>query len=289
MIKKIDSLSPATTRFAPSPTGYLHLGHAYSAMFAENIARKTKGNFVLRIEDIDQSRCRPEFVRAICEDLKWLGLSWSGPLLKQSERFQIYQEVLEKLTEADLVYPCFCSRREIQIELESAVNAPHGPDGSHYPGTCRNLERSQREINIAARRPYSLRLDAQRAGSQAGPLEIFDLARGMIPVNPNISGDVILGRKEVTTSYHLAVTIDDAEQGVTIVTRGEDLLPASHIQRLLQKLIGLPETIYEHHRIIKGEDGKRLAKRHRSQTLKSLRDQGITPEGVRKKIGFTSS
>lgn len=288
MNKKIDSSSPATTRFAPSPTGYLHLGHAYSAMFAENIARKTKGNFLLRIEDIDESRCKPEFIDAICEDLEWLGLSWSGPLFKQSERFKIYQEILEKLIETDLVYPCFCSRREIQIELERAVNAPHGPDGPHYPGTCRNLDRIQREINISAGRPYSLRLNAQLAGSRTGPLKIFDLARGIIPVNPNISGDVILGRKEVPTSYHLAVTVDDAEQGVTIVTRGEDLLPASHIQRLLQELIGLPETIYEHHRIIRGEDGKRLAKRNRSQTLRSLRDQGITPEGIRKKIGFIS-
>ena len=288
MNKKIDSSSPATTRFAPSPTGFLHLGHAYSAMFAENIARKTKGNFLLRIEDIDESRCKPEFIGAICEDLEWLGLSWSGTLFKQSERFKIYREILEELIETDLVYPCFCSRREIQIELERAVNAPHGPDGPHYPGTCRNLDRIQREINISAGRPYSLRLNAQLAGSRTGPLKIFDLARGIIPVNPNISGDVILGRKEVPTSYHLAVTVDDAEQGVTIVTRGEDLLPASHIQRLLQELIGLPETIYEHHQIIRGEDGKRLAKRNRSQTLRSLRNQGITPEGIRQKIGFIS-
>ena len=288
MIQKIDTLLPATTRFAPSPTGYLHLGHAYSAMFAENIARKTNGNFVLRIEDIDQSRCRPEFTRAIYEDLEWLGLSWSRPPIKQSERFKIYREVLEKLIKANLVYPCFCSRREIQIELERAVNAPHGPDGPHYPGTCRDLGRIQREKNISDGKPYSLRLDAQRAGSQAGPLEIFDVTRGIFPVNPNISGDIILGRKEVPTSYHLAVTVDDAEQEVTMVTRGEDLFPASHIQRLLQELIGLPETIYNHHRIIKGDDGARLAKRNKSQTLRSLREQGITPEGVRKKLGLIS-
>ena len=286
-MNKNNNFSPsAITRFAPSPTGYLHLGHAYSAMFAERAARKTGGRFFLRIEDIDQERCKQRFESAIYEDLEWLGLTWSGTPLRQSERSRNYREALDHLVKQDLVYPCFCSRKEIRAELKGIVNAPHGPDGYHYPGTCRKLGKRQQQLNISNGEPYALRLNSERAGLIAGPLKFFDVTNGYTTVNPSISGDIILGRKEMHASYHLAVTIDDAAQGINLVTRGEDLMPACHIQRLLQELLGLPETLYHHHRIIKDHTGRRLAKRNKSKTLRSLRHEGFTPECVSKKIGL---
>lgn len=287
---KIDSEHAGTTvtRFAPSPSGHLHLGHAFSALFAEQMAHEADGQFLLRIEDIDRSRCRPEFEAAILEDLAWLGLSWDGPVVRQSDRFMLYKKALDRLDEASLLYPCFCTRKEIQAEIAAAGNAPHGPDGPHYPGTCRALDAAERQERIDRGEAYALRLDIARAAAQAGRLGFRDLDRGVFAVDPGIGGDIVLARKDVPASYHLAVTIDDAAQGVTLVTRGEDLLPASHIHRLLQTLLDLPETRYRHHRLLTGEDGKRFAKRDRSLTLQAQRAAGATPNDIRERVGFQS-
>lgn len=281
-----DAVKMTVTRFAPSPSGYLHLGHAYSALFAERAAREAVGRFLLRIEDIDRGRCRPEFETAILDDLSWLGLAWDGPVIRQSERFAFYQEALDRLTAEELLYPCFCTRKEIQTEIAAAGNAPHGPDGPHYPGTCRALGPAERQERIESGESYALRLDIARAGDRAGPLTFHDRDHGLFTVDPGIGGDIVLARKDTPTSYHLAVTVDDAAQGVTLVTRGEDLLLACHIHRLLQALLELPEPGYRHHPLLTGEDGKRFAKRDRSRTLRALRETGVTPLQIRERIGF---
>jgi len=272
------------TRFAPSPTGRLHVGHAYSALFAARAAQG--GRFLLRIEDIALGRCRSEFEEGSYEDLAWLGLEWATPVRRQSDHFDDYRAALRKLDENGLIYPCFCTRKDIQREVERASQAPHGPDGVLYPGTCRALSADERKTLIAAGEAHALRLDMAKAVEAAGPLAFEDRERGRMEVDGPSCGDVVLARKDVPTSYHLAVTVDDAIQGVTLVTRGEDLLHATHIHRILQALLGLSAPEYWHHGLLTGADGKRFAKRDRSLTLQALREAGRSPAEVRAMAGF---
>lgn len=270
------------TRFAPSPTGRLHLGHAWSAWFSYLQARSRGGRMILRIEDIDTGRSRPEFIDGIYEDLAWLGLSWPAPVRLQSEHFADYSAALETLRNRGLLYPCFCTRKEIQEEIEQAGAAPHGPEGAIYPGTCRSLSAAEREEKIASGMPYALRLDVQAALRQAGQkLTWRDLYRGEETARPEILGDVVLARKGVPASYHLCVTVDDHLQGVTLVTRGEDLLYATHLHRLLQHLLNYSVPQWAHHPLLLDAEGKRFAKRNQAVTLKSLReDSGKTPDEI---------
>lgn len=264
------------TRFAPSPTGHLHLGHAYSALFAAERGDR----FLLRIEDIDTTRCRPEFEAAIYEDLAWLGLRWEEPVRRQSEHLDDYRRALAELAAQGVLYPCFCTRRQIKDEIARSPSAPHGPDGPLYPGTCRRLDAATRARRAAESADYALRLDAPRAAALTGPLRFVERGE-TVAVEPGLLGDVVLARKEIPTSYHLAVVVDDALQGVTLVTRGRDLLPATHVHRLLQALLRLPEPAYHHHGFVLGPDGKRLAKRDGAQSLRALRAAGRTPAEVR--------
>lgn len=274
------------TRFAPSPTGYLHLGHAHSALFGWRIARESGGRFLLRIEDIDGARCTPEFEAAILEDLAWLGLDWEMPPRRQSEHMADYAAALAKLEARGLLYPCFCTRKDIRAEIERAGQAPHGPDGPLYPGTCRDLNAEEREAHMADGRAYALRLDVEKAVTSAGPLTWRDRERGELAADPASLGDVVLARKEIATSYHLAVTLDDADQGITLVTRGEDLFHTTHAHRLLQALLGLPVPEWRHHGLITGTDGERLAKRADAQSIRAFREAGKSPAEVRALAGF---
>jgi len=269
------------TRFAPSPTGELHLGHVYAAWVAWSAARTSGGRFLLRLEDIDAQRCRPEYADAIRADLAWLGLQWDGDVCCQSARFALYRQALDRLETQGLIYPCFCTRADIRRETEAAAHAPHGPDGPLYPGTCRPLSPAARAGKIAAGMPYAIRLDVMTALAQAEqPLRWRDLEQGEQVAQPALFGDVILARKDAPVSYHLAVTVDDAAQGVTLVTRGGDLFAATHIQRLLQFLLGLSTPSYHHHRLVLGPDGQRLAKRDRAMTVGALREAGHGPADV---------
>jgi len=268
------------TRFAPSPTGALHLGHAASALFAFETAREEGGHFLLRIEDIDPVRCKPAFVQPVYDDLAWLGLIWPEPVRVQSEHRDDYTQALDRLRQMGLLYPCFCTRKEVQAEALASGHAPHGPDGLLYAGTCRNLSDQQRQDLLAVRAPV-WRLDMDKAVRMAGPLRWTDRAKGEMMARPEDFGDVVLARKDVPTSYHISVTIDDAIQGVTLVTRGEDLLRVTDIHRLLQALLCLPVPAYHHHPLLKNAEGKRLAKRDQATTLRSLREAGQTPEQVR--------
>lgn len=271
------------TRFAPSPTGWLHLGHAYAALFAHEKA--VGGRFLIRLEDIDGTRARPEYEEAIFEDLAWLGLEWEKPVRRQSDHFDDYRAALAKLEGMGVLYPCFCTRREIQEEIARAGNAPQGPDGPLYPGTCRNRDAGERAQRMAAGESYALRLDVEKAARFVeGDLEWTDRGRGVFQARPAVFGDVVLARKDTPASYHLAVVVDDALQGIKLVTRGEDLLEATHLHRLLQALLGLPVPEWRHHRLITDESGKRLAKRDDARSLRSLRDAGWTPERVREEI-----
>lgn len=252
-----------TTRFAPSPTGALHLGHALSAVTAHAYARAAHGRFVLRIEDIDGARSRPEHVDGILRDLAWLGLAWDGPVVFQSRRLARYQAALDRLREQGLLYRCWCTRAEIA----AAAGAPHGDAaGAVYPGTCRGRSGGEG--------PPCWRLDMARATAAAGPLAWCDHG-APVPADPARFGDVVLARKDAPSSYHLAVTVDDAAQGVTHVIRGRDLFAATHVHRLLQALLGLPTPAYAHHPLIVGADGRRLAKRDSAPTLAALRASGI--------------
>lgn len=275
-----------TTRFAPSPSGHLHLGHAYSAWFCEQAARDKGGKFLLRVEDIDSTRCRPQFAQDLMEDLEWLGLVWDDTPLYQSARSAAYQEALTRLDDMGVLYPCFCTRADIKTEIARSAAAPHGPDGPLYPGLCRNLDTSIREERMSAGVPYALRLDIAKAKEIAGALTWQDLEKGEITARPEIFGDVVLARKDIRTSYHLAVTVDDAFQEITLVTRGEDLFEASHIHRLLQALLELPVPQWHHHRLLQDDAGKRLAKRHDALSLRELRTQGRTPADLRRLAGF---
>jgi glutamyl-Q tRNA(Asp) synthetase len=269
------------TRFAPSPTGELHLGHAFSALIAWQRARAAGGAFLLRIEDIDIRRCKREYETAILADLRWLGLDWDGEVRRQSAHFPTYGRVLDGLGARGLVYPCFCTRTDIASEVAASGHAPHGPDGPLYPGTCRHLTAGERQLRITGGEEFCLRLDATRAAVEAGPYDFSDEGRGRIEGQPLLFGDVVLARKDTPTSYHLAVTVDDHLQGVTLVTRGEDLFPSTHVHRLLQCLLGYDAPQYAHHPLLTDENGRRFAKRDRSLTLRALRESGRSAEEVR--------
>jgi glutamyl-Q tRNA(Asp) synthetase len=270
------------TRFAPSPTGPLHLGHAFSALFGWRLARRAGGRFLLRIEDIDRTRCRPESEVAIVEDLAWLGIDWDGRVRRQSEHMDMYRAALDRLAVLGVLYPCFCSRKDIR----TAASAPHGSAGHLYPGTCRRLPGHVVEARIAAGEPHALRLDAAGAQRLTGVLCFTDQERGRIVVDGAIGGDVVLGRRDFPASYHLCVVVDDAIQEVSLVTRGEDLLEATHTQRLVQALLGLPEPGYAHHRLILNAAGDRLAKRDGAMSILALRQAGKTPSQIRELAGF---
>jgi glutamyl-Q tRNA(Asp) synthetase len=274
------------TRFAPSPTGYLHLGHAYAALVAWQAARRASGRFLLRLEDIDRTRCRAEFSAAIVEDLSWLGLAWDGEVCVQSKHFADYHAALARLEAKGVLYPCFCTRAAIKAEMARAASAPHGGEGPTYPGTCRSLTPQERERRMTAGESFALRLDAARALALTGSLSWEDDAVGSVAAEPLSHGDVILARKDAPASYHLAVTVDDALQGVTLVTRGEDLFAATHVHRLLQALLDLPTPRYRHHRLLADASGRRLAKRDRALTLRALREAGRAPAEVRGMAGF---
>lgn len=278
------------TRFAPSPSGYLHLGHAYSALFAARAAGP-EGRFLLRIEDIDGTRVRPEYEAAIFEDLAWLGLAWEIPVRRQSDWMADYAAALAQLEARGLVYPCFCTRKEIAAEIARSGAAPHGPAESLYPGTCRRLSAAERLARKDAGTPYAVRLDVEKALAEAeaahgGPLTWHDRARGTQACDPRGEGDVVLARKDIATSYHLSVVVDDAAQGVTLVTRGEDLFEATHVHRLLQALLGLPVPDYHHHRLITDGHGQRLAKRSDALSIRALREAGRSAAEVIAMIGL---
>lgn len=274
------------TRFAPSPTGLLHLGHAFSALFAARMGN----TLLLRMEDIDIGRCRVEFEDAIREDLNWLGIEWQQPVRRQSQHMDDYAGALQRLDGSGLLYPCFCTRKEIAAEIEAAANAPHpteGPDGPLYPGTCRNMSAGERTDREASGQPFALRLDMTKALAHVGhALFWHDRDLGEMAATPEIFGDVVLARKDTPTSYHLAVTVDDHLQGVTLVTRGDDLMASTHVHRLLQELLGLATPEYHHHRLLTGDDGQRLAKRDKSMTIRALSEAGKTPVEVRTMAGF---
>jgi len=276
-----------TTRFAPSPTGYLHLGHAHSALTAWRRARDVGGRFLLRIEDIDRTRCRPEFTTAILEDLAWLGLDWDGDVRIQSEHLPEYRAVLDQLSDQGLLYPCFCTRADIQREIGESQSAPHAPDGSPvYPGLCRGLPASQRTRRMESGTPYALRLDMAKSLKQISTLTFIEEGEGVRTAHPDSFGDIVLARKDSPASYHLCVTHDDARQGVTLVTRGEDLKAATDIHVLLQGLMGWPTPVYAHHGLLTDPSGRRLAKRDRAATLRQMRADGATPAQVRAQAGF---
>jgi glutamyl-Q tRNA(Asp) synthetase len=282
-------------RFAPSPNGYLHLGHALSALMNFEMARAVGGRMLLRIEDIDGTRCRPEYEAAIYEDLAWLGISWEQPVLRQSDQFDRYGAALVLLERDGLIYPAFESRAEI-ARLVAAREAggvpwPRDPDGSPlYPGQGREISGDESARRIAAGEPYALRLDMAAACARAGQLswmEIDDAGeQRTVPGVPAAWGDVILGRKETPTSYHLSVVVDDALQGVTHVVRGQDLAPATGVHRVLQALLGYPVPTYRHHRLILGPDGQKLAKSTGATALRVLRGEGMTPADIRRLVGL---
>jgi glutamyl-Q tRNA(Asp) synthetase len=289
-------MSSLVCRFAPSPNGYLHLGHALSALMNFDMARATGGRFLLRIEDIDRARCRSEFETAIYEDLAWLGIGWDGPVRRQSEHLDQYGAALARLEADGLVYPSFESRAEIAALVSSSPGTwPRDPDGAPlYPGTGRALSQSERARRIAAGAPYALRLDMAAAIARAGALALDWVETGSGPhgetgtvaAAPARWGDVVLGRKEAPASYHLCVVIDDARQGVTHVVRGCDLFWATGIHRLLQVLLDLPVPVYHHHRLMLGADGRKLSKSTRATALRTLRRNGTTAADIRRMVGL---
>lgn len=262
------------TRFAPSPTGRLHIGHGYSALLAHDLARKSAGAFLLRIEDTDITRCRPAFTEGIYDDLRWLGIGWDG-LLIQSTRLTAYDAALARLKALGVVYPCFCTRGDIARELAASLHAPHGADGPLYPGTCRALPADERAARIARGEPHSWRLDMGAALARTGPLIWTDEAVGAVPVDPLALGDLIVKGRDRPASYHLAVVVDDAAQGITHVVRGQDVFASTHAHRTLQALLGLPTPLYRHHALVVDAAGKRLAKRSAGLSLAELRAQGV--------------
>jgi glutamyl-Q tRNA(Asp) synthetase len=277
------SAAGVVTRFAPSPTGHLHRGHAFSALTAHEAAREAGGRFILRIEDIDTTRCRPAFETAIVEDLAWLGLTWEQPVRRQSEHLADYQAALDKIDACGLVYRCFRTRREI---AEAIGAAPHGAMEVWRGGPLPAAEEAAR---LAAGAPFAWRLSldaAHRALGGFSRLSFVEAGQGMVQARPELGGDVILARKDVGVAYHLAVVMDDALQGVTEVIRGEDLAQATHVHRLLQALLDLPTPTYRHHRLLAGPDGRRYAKRDRAETLAALRARGVTARALRNELGF---
>jgi glutamyl-Q tRNA(Asp) synthetase len=271
------------TRFAPSPTGYLHLGHAHSALVGWHKARAETGRFLLRIEDIDPARCRPEFEAAILEDLGWLGLEWEQPVRRQSDHLADYQGALDRLRRLGVLYPCFCSRKDIA----AAVSAPHGPEGPIYPGTCRALPAELAQARQERGDPYALRLDVAKARAMMGPVTFQDQREGTVEARPETLGDVVLARRDAPASYHLCVTVDDHLQGVTLVTRGVDLFHATHIHRLLQAILDLNIPTYLHHLLLTNAAGERLSKRDGAVAIQALRRAGRSAAEVRALAGFS--
>jgi glutamyl-Q tRNA(Asp) synthetase len=283
-------------RFAPSPNGYLHLGHAYSALLNFDRARASGGRFLLRIEDIDTTRCRPEYESAIYEDLAWLGLSWEESVRRQSAHMGDYEKALARLQQDGLLYPAFESRAEIARLVKEREPWPRDPDGAPlYPGEARSRPEDERRALIESGAPYALRLDMAAALARTGPLTWFEGYAGLggapdqVKARPEQWGDVILARKETPTSYHLSVVVDDALQGVTNVVRGEDLFWSTSVHRLLQKLLQLPEPSYNHHHLIRDDTGAKLSKSTRATSLRELRGAGVTPADIRRKVGLASA
>ena len=271
------------TRFAPSPTGHLHLGHALAATVAYETSRALGGHMLLRMEDIDASRVREEYYSAIEEDLHWLGIDWQGSPVRQLERMPVYHEALAQLQEMDLVYPCFCTRKEIQA-MTTAPQQGDDAEAALYPGICRALCRAEREAKMRERPGFAWRLDAHKASSLLGDASFLDLRHGKIRIDAALLGDVVLARKDIGISYHLAVVIDDAAQNITHVTRGDDLLLSTHVHGLLQHLLGLPHPLYLHHELVCDDQGKRLAKRHDALSLRSMREAGIRPSEIMERL-----
>jgi glutamyl-Q tRNA(Asp) synthetase len=289
---------PPVFRFAPSPNGYLHLGHAYSALLNFDLARASGGRLLLRIEDIDPARCKPEFVEAIYQDLAWLGIAWEQPVRRQSQHLADYRAALDRLAALGLVYPSFESRAEIaslvsELERTSGAAWPRDPDGAPlYPGAAKQLSAAERPQPLARGQPYALRLDMAAALTRVGDLTWAEQGEGpagetgLVSARPEVWGDVILARKETPTSYHLAVVVDDALQGITHVVRGQDLFHATSVHRLLQALLGLPEPVYRHHRITVDAAGQKLSKSSRSTGLRALRAMGLSPSDIRHRIAL---
>jgi len=279
--------SPIVTRFAPSPTGSLHKGHAYSALLAHAFARERGGRFLLRIEDIDPTRCTDANTRGIFEDLAWLGLEWETPVRHQSEHRDDFTAAARTLADRGLLYPCFCTRNDILREIERAGYAPHGSEGPLYPGICRRLSSDERAARLAAGETHALRLDLEKALHESGPDLIWpDAIHGPQAAKPELLGDAVLVRKDIDTSYHLAVVHDDALQGVSDIVRGVDLFEATHLHRVLQALLGYPVPTYHHHPLLTDPQGNRLAKRDRAITLKSLRESGLGAAELNAQLGF---
>lgn len=288
-------MTPPVFRFAPSPNGFLHLGHARSALLNFELARQSGGRLLLRIEDIDTARCRPEYEQAIHDDLAWLGIAWEQPVRRQSEHLTLYREAADRLAREGLLYPAFESRAEIARMVDEKDRAgawPRDPDGAPlYPG----MGRASPDAELASGAPYALRLDMAAAIARAGSLSWTEQGKGPqgetgeVPARPEQWGDVILARKDTPTSYHLSVTIDDALQGVTHVVRGQDLFRATGVHRLLQELLGLPRPLYRHHAVMLDEAGHKLSKSTRSTALRELRASGVTPQEVRRLVGIAPS
>ncbi len=289
-------MPPPVFRFAPSPNGYLHLGHALSALLNSDMARLAAGRLLLRIEDIDSTRCRPEYEAAISEDLAWLGVAWEDPVRRQSAHLDDYRAALGQLERDGLIYPSFESRAEIaRLVAERERQGPwrRDPEGAPlYPGTARTLTPAERARRIATGEPYALRLDMTAAVTRIGPLRWRETGAdpcgedSRVAAAPEAWGDVVLARKETPTSYHLSVVVDDAVQGVTHVVRGQDLFHSTGVHRLLQALLGLPEPIYHHHRLVLDENGRKLAKSTRATALRELRAQGVFPGAIRQMAGL---
>ncbi len=279
-------------RFAPSPNGFLHLGHAYSALMNREGATRAGGSFLLRMEDIDRERCREAYVGAIVDDLDWLGVTWEGPVLRQSERMAIYAAALDALAERDLAYPCFCTRGAIAAAVADRVGWPVDPDGMPlYPGTCKALPPGERRDRRLSGQPAALRLDMARAlESCPGPLVWQEFGEGAAPrterADPAAWGDALIARKDIRSSYHLAVVVDDARQGVSDVVRGDDLFQATALHRLLQCLLGLAAPRYRHHRLILDATGRKLSKSRNAPSLRELRGRGASPDDIRSIVGL---
>jgi glutamyl-Q tRNA(Asp) synthetase len=278
-------------RFAPSPNGYLHLGHAYSALLNQQLALESGGRLLIRIEDIDPERSRPHFEAAMFDDLAWLGLTWEKPPRRQSEHLLEYRSALDDLTRRELAYPCFCSRTEISEACGLHSDWPRDPDGSpHYPGTCRHLSPEERRSRVAAGEPFSLRLGMTRAMENVTEILTYSeyhegLESIIVAADPTLWGDALIGRRDVSASYHLACVLDDHLQGVTDIVRGDDLEAATSLHRLLQALLDLRTPVYRHHRVVKDEQGRKLSKSRSAVSLQELRAQGATPASLRLRLG----
>jgi glutamyl-Q tRNA(Asp) synthetase len=289
-------MPPPVFRFAPSPNGYLHLGHAYSALLNFDSARRSGGRFLLRIEDIDAVRCKPEFEAAICQDLAWLGIAWEEPVRRQSRHLADYREAIEKLSALGLIYPSFESRAEIAklvAQREANIRWPCDPDGAPlYPGSAKRMPPEERSRMLDSGVPYALRLDMAAASALSGDLAWTEHGEGpggetgVVAARPQAWGDVILARKETPTSYHLSVVLDDALQGVTDVVRGQDLFWSTSVHRLLQALLGLPQPAYRHHPLVLDGAGQKLSKSTKATALRELRARGATPVDVRNLVGL---